>query len=150
MALIPTTLDVLKDLFVEQIRETEPRIQSQQAKGWAPYEQSKASASRTRRFRVYWEAGNFVTGGIFSLAAVDTSAPLRIRVDYVGRHEELAPLIQDDFHQIRDRLHKLTADGANGLILVQGVRVEAPSQAEKTDVAQYDLVYQVRYLQRRG
>ena len=156
MALTPTTTAALEDLFKAQILATTPRIAYQGAAGWKLYERQVQSAAQTRRFRLVWGEGLPVRGGIFTNQSMEVIAELAVRTDYVGQHQELGHLRQDDLHQIRDRLHELAADPDNGLVLVQTISVRPvalePStrEAASKDAAAFDLRYQVRYLLARG
>jgi hypothetical protein len=152
MPLSPTTLETLEDTIREQIRSTTPRLTVQGAEAWKPYTKHAGSAARTRRFRLVWEEGNFVVGGIFTPDAVEVQSLLRVRTDYVGEHDELQKLRQNDLHQLRDRIHALANTDSNGMILVDpsGVRVERPPDWDTADAGQWDLVYPIRYLIARG
>lgn len=150
MSLVATKLDALDTLITAQILATTPRITYKGAEAWKRYGQDAAGASTSRRFRLVWEEGNYFPRGIFSRNACETLATLRVRVDYVGEHERLQHVRQDDLHQLRDRMQALTADGANGLVLVQAVSVTRPPNWAAADAGQFDLVYSVRYLQARG
>lgn len=96
-----------------------------------------------------WEPGPFVARGIFTNGIVDTEVLLKVRTDYVGTFEHLAHVVQDDWHQLRDRMHQISADDANGLILIL-TTPRLPAPLPERDAIQIDLTYQVRYAQARG
>jgi hypothetical protein len=149
MPLAATTLDVLEDLFVDQILGTTPRIQVKGGESWKHYKHHVGSASRTRRFRLIWGTGPaFLAGTIQSPTAGEVEAELRVRADYAATHRENMALVQDDWHQLRDRLHKLGAPGVTLITATRAAIVEG--DAASTDTFQVDLTYTVRYMQARG
>lgn len=160
MALVPTTLDVLGPKLVAKIEATTPRITYKGAEGWKHYERP-ATASRTRRFRLLWESQPWPRGQprIFTNSVGEHLALLRVRADYLGTFEDLGPLIEEDWHQLRKEMHALSGSGADGLMLILETAA-APrlvgsdprlrgSTAEERDVLQVDLTYDVRYLRTR-
>jgi len=151
MALTATTPFVLNGLISELIRGTTPRVTYQQASGWEPYTEQVGSASRSRRFRLVWEEGNFHAGGIFT-RGVETSAILRVRTDYVGEHQQMQFMREDDKHQLRDRIHTLSEDSTTGFVLIEpdGIRTERPPDWDSANAGQWDHVYPIRYLRARG
>lgn len=153
-SLTPTTIAALEPLLEAQIIATTPRITVAGSDGWRKRDKATAGAGRTRRFQLVWEPGNYFQGGIFTPAAVEVDAVLRVRTDYAAQQANNMHLIQDDWHQLRDRMSALTADPATGLVFVQTTRPQPVAvTAEKAvgkDVLQIDLTYQVRYLQARG
>lgn len=151
MALTPTTLDVLGPKLVAKIEATTPRITYKGAEGWKHYERP-ASGSRTRRFRMLWEPLGWPRGQarVCTNDVEENLALLRVRTDYVGTFEDLAPLIDEDWHQLRKEMHTLSGSGADGLMLIlETATPPRPVIGGERDVLQVDLTYDVRYLRTR-
>lgn len=155
-----TALDAIGALFVARIEATTPRLAYQGATAWKHYKRAQDSPGKTRWFTLRWGLGGFKTGGYFT-AGVEHEVTLAVRVDYNGDHSELTPIIQDDWSQLRDRLHQLGADPANGVVLVLPTPSAPVLVADSTDSRQrlsnaslgtadslqIDLTYLVRYQQ---
>ena len=162
-SLSTTTFPELRALFTARIVSTVPRIVYKGSEGWKPYRREESAATRTRRFRLVFEPGNYVTGGYFTPTAVETSMVLRVRTSYTGDHEHHMDLVQDDWHQLGDRLGDLTPDPANGLTLVlttpepprppantDHARRQLAQSSGGTDTIQMDLTYNIRYFKARA
>lgn len=162
--LAKTTLPALERIFTEKIRTTVPRVIYGGASEWKPYDRSTDAATTSRRFTLRWELGRHQQGGVFTNLGVETEALLRVRVDYCAGHTNNMEMAQDDWSQLRDRLHQLTADPANGLVLVlqtttapaivadndHGRRRVSDHGTASSDAVQIDLTYQIRYFQARA
>jgi hypothetical protein len=162
--LATTTLPALERIFTEKIRTTVPRVVYGGADKWQPYDRSTDAATTSRRFTLRWELGRHQPGGIFTNLGVETEALLRVRVDYRAGHTNNMEMAQDDWSQLRDRMHQLTADPANGLVLVlqtttppsivadndHGRRRVSDHGTASSDAVQFDLTYQIRYFQARA
>jgi hypothetical protein len=108
----------------------------------------KANSTRSRRFRLIWDAGDYLPGGIFTNTQVETIANLTVRVDYQGNADEqhtIEYVAIDDYHHVHDRLQQLK-NSNTGVMLVESVRCGRAGPHEAADVTRYDLVYRVRYL----
>lgn len=160
----PTTLEALTSRIRDVILAVEPRIIYLQSERWRYAEKLTSAAARTRRFTLVWLPGPFVPGGYFSNGAQEHSATLNVRTDYCGEPEKLQWLVQDDWSQLRDEIHTLTADITSGLTLLLPTS-SAPSLADDTPQGrsrvtsrdptaspafQIDLSYDLRYLQARS
>jgi hypothetical protein len=159
-----TTLLALRGLFEDTIRETVPVVQPQQADRWKIYRDPTDAATGTRRARVICNPGSIQRGGYYSPEAVETTATLAVRTDYSTTTADLQPLIQHDWHQLRERLAALTADPANGLVWIETTS-SPPRQVAETDqgrrqigstalnsatTVQVDLTYDFRYFRARA
>lgn len=156
MGLAATTPEALSELFVSTIVGLTPRIAYKGGEAWKPYTRETANASATRRFRLVWNLGNtgLQPGGAMGGRKIEAVAEMRVRVEYAGSNPKWQFALDDDFWHLQDSLSALKSDDANGLILVRGIRYEpavevdasAPIAIDSTDVARYDLVYEVRYM----
>ena len=163
LAISTTTLLELRDLFEARIRSTVPVVLPQQANRWKVYRDATDTASKMRRARVILTMGTFFKRGYFTNRKVETTALLRVRVDYARKAGDLTMLIQSDWHQLRERLATLTADPVNGLVWLETTTAPPTQVAEtnqgrsristaslaSTDFAQVDLTYDLRYMRAR-
>jgi hypothetical protein len=156
-----TTLDALEELLAQRILETTPRIAAQRSKVWQRYKAANSAATTTRRFRIVWGQGRMFDRGFFTGSKTETAALLRVRVDYIGDPQQLQPMVQDDWLQLRDRLAALAHDPANGLVYLRETRTPPARVADtdharqrasatgqaSSDAIQVDLTYDIRYTQ---
>ena len=144
--MIATNEDTLSDLFRDAIVGITPRIAFKGGERWKPYERPVEGPSRTRRFRLIWQAGGVQPRGAMAGQAIEHNATLRVRTDYVGTVDGNQHVIIDDFHQLRDVLSNLKAS-ATGVVLVEAQRVqEYFGDTDSDDVVVVDHTYQVRFM----
>lgn len=144
--MIATNEEDLADAFREAIVGISPRIAYKGGEGWKPYEAPVEGASRTRRFRLVWDAGGIQPRGAMAGQAIEHFATLRVRTDYVGKADKNQYVFIDDFHQLRDTLSNLKGS-SSGLVMVAALRIEeVRGETDRDDVVVVDHVYQVRYM----
>lgn len=161
-----TTLEALKPLLKERIESIVPRITAQGGERWKYYAKARGTAARTRLFTILWVPGSFEDGGYFGGLGVSTRATLAVRTDYAGQQDQLMHLVQDDYQQLRDRLHSLSDFSVtNGLLSVQpssgaptsraadtnqGRQALAAAPANLSNTFQIDHTFAVTYMQARA
>jgi hypothetical protein len=144
--MIATNEETLGTLFKDAITGLTPRLTYQGAKSWKPYDRAVSGPSRTRRFRLLFEAGNVFPSGAMAGPIIEHECILRVRTDYAGEHAKQQHILIDDFHQLGDTLTALKASD-NGLTLVTRLRVEeTEGEIDEDDVIQIDHVFAVRYM----
>lgn len=146
--MIATNESVLTDAFTDAIVALTPRLVFKGAESWKPYKRGDSGPTRTRRFRILWDAGNIQPRGAMAGHVIEHYATCRIRTDYAGEHAEQQHVIIDDFHQIGDALTMLKdSSDANGLIVVERLQPqEVFGEIDDTDVVRIDHTYRVRFM----
>jgi hypothetical protein len=151
MAIATTTLDQVESEIRSAINGITPRFQrGREIWPWTPYERKAQHAAKTRRYRIEWGLGQWTPGGLFGLAASDTTVELHVIVDYTVPEQYMAEVVEDDWWQLRDVLSALCVDGTKGMIQVDTQAAPAIYQEENKDHFQADMVYMVRYMKARA
>jgi len=143
--MIATTEETLDEMFVAAIVAMDPRRQYKGAERWKPYDRKVSGPARTRAFRLIWGTPRLRRGGAIFGSIFEHEAELRVRTDYVGTHDKVQFVINDDLLQLRDTLSTLKAND-NGLELVEAVRHDRRGYNEDEDTVQIDHVLLVRYM----
>lgn len=143
--MIATNTETLTTLFEAAIQAITPTLQYQGAAGWIAHDRKEAASTRTRRFRLSWEAGGRQVGGAVAGDISEYFAYLRVHTQYAGEHAKQQHILIEDFYQLEETLTGTKA-ADNGVVLVEGLRIEGDPDGK--DAVQVDHVFRVRYMRR--
>ncbi len=108
------------------------------------------TGSRSRRFRLLWDAGAVATG-VHEAGAREQLANLVVRVEYQGTPADQLTIdlvAADDWQQLRDELTALKGPSSPVLLVEHGdAGPQVVAVADHPDIAAFDLPFVVRYLQ---
>jgi len=158
----PTTVPGLEQQIREAIEAITPRT-AYKSSAWSAYERRgesrrnepasagpKLGSTRSRRFRLTFNAQPFREGAVWESAAVETDVELVVTVDYAGTgsdQAEIERVVADDWHQLRDELCALKGPTSGIMLVSHGSRPELAGPREAPDVSCFALPFVVRYLQ---
>jgi hypothetical protein len=158
----PTTVPGLEATIRAAIEGITPRT-AYQASTWSAYERRgenrrnepagaapKLGSTRSRRFRLTFNAQPYREGAVWESGAVETDVELIVTVDYAGTATDQATIEQvvaDDWHQLRDELCALKGQASGIMLVSHGSRPELAGPREAPDVSCFALPFVVRYLQ---
>lgn len=146
--MIAQSLEEIDALIDTAIRAITPRRQRQGDHGWTPYDAARQGSHFTRAYRLDWIPGEYQQGGIFTPAAVETTAILIVRTDYRDDTDQLAFIVEDDKHQLRDVLNDLMQPD-NGLLWAEELSTEDEASDEQGGVVILHR-FEIRYLRSRA
>lgn len=146
--MLAQSLEEIDALIDAAVRAITPRRQRQGDHGWTPYEKARTGAHVTRAYRLDWEPGEYLVGGIFSPGAVETTATLSIVTDYRDAEEVTAFIVEDDKHQLRDVINDLMGPD-NGLLWAEALPTETERDDEQGGVVILHR-FEIRYLRSRA
>lgn len=146
----PTTESAMDSLIETAIVAISPGETYKGAEEWKPYNRETREPTRSRRFRLVWEAAERFEGGIFTPRAVETVSTLIVRTDYAGAHEHQQRAVIADHWQLQEAIQALKG-ASTGIILVRSAgKPDFGTADPSTDVVRVDHTFLVRYLRARS